>query len=116
MTIILVEPEIYNRAMKLPAGPHPVADLGFLGAISALIALLGFGVVRRWRLVFWLILGAFLVGGAVRIPASVLELAGVLAPAGPVWYVLFQAALGCVQVAIGIFMLAGYRRAGPWGA
>ena len=113
--ILLVEPKIYDSAMKLPAGRHPLADLTFLGGISALIALLSVGVLRRWRWTFWLILVAFLIGGAVRIPASVLALSGVLAPAGPVWYVVFQALLGLIQVAIGLFMLSGWRQAGPWG-
>ena len=113
--ILLVEPEIYDGAMKLPAGRHPVADLAFLGGITALIALLCVGVLRRWRWMFWLILAAFLIGGLLRMPASVLELAGVLAPAGPAWYVVFQALLGLVQVAIGLLMFSEYRRAGPWG-
>jgi hypothetical protein len=101
--------------MKLPAGRHRLADLAFLAAISALIGLLVVGVSRRWRWTFWLILVAFLIGGALRIPASVLELAGLLSPAGPTWYVLFQALLGLVQVTIGLLLLSGYRRTGPWG-
>ena len=111
----LVDPEIYDNAMKLPAGRHRAADVAFLGAISVFIAVLCVGVLRRWRWTFWLILVAFLIGGALRIPASFLELAGVSAPTGPAWYVVFQALLGLVQVAIGLLMLAEYRRAGPWG-
>jgi hypothetical protein len=111
--ILLVDPAIYDDAMKLPAGDHPLADLAFLGGVSAFIAVLSVGVLRRWT--FWLILVAFLIGGAVRTPVSVLELAGVLAPAGPPWYAVFQALLGFVQVAIGLVMLVDYRRARPWG-
>jgi hypothetical protein len=87
--ILLVDPQIYDGAMKLPTGWHPLADLAFLGAISAFIAFLSVGVLRRWRWTFWLIVVAFLVGGTLRILASVLGLIGVLAPAGPVWYVVF---------------------------
>jgi hypothetical protein len=115
LLILLVDPAIYDNAMKLPAGRHPLADLAFLGGISALITLLSVGVLRRWRWTFWLILVAFLIGGAVRTPVSALELAGVLPTAGPPWYVTFQALLGLVQVGIGILLLSGYRRAGPWG-
>jgi hypothetical protein len=115
VAILLVEPEIYDAAMKLPSGQHRLADLAFLSAISAFIGLLAIGVLRRWRWTFWLILVAFLIGGALRIPASVLELAGILSPAGPTWYVLFQALLGLVQVTIGLLLLAAYRRIGPWG-
>ena len=113
--ILLVEPGIYDSAMKLPPGDHRLADLAFLGAITAFILLLVVGVLRRWRWTFWLILGAFLIGGMLRVPASLLGLAGVLPAAGPTWYVIFQILLGLVQVAIGLLMLADYRRAGPWG-
>jgi hypothetical protein len=34
----------------------------------------------------------------------------------PAWYVLFQGVIGLAQVASGLAMLAGYRRAGVWGA
>lgn len=71
-------------------------------------------MLRRWRWTFWLILVAFLFG-LLRVPASALELAGVLPAAGPTWYVLFQALVGLLQFAIGSLMVAGYRRAGAWG-
>jgi hypothetical protein len=114
--ILLVEPGIYDSAMKLPSGNHLLADLAFLGAITAFILLLVVGVLRRWRWTFWLILVAFLIGGVLRVPASLLGLAGVLPAAGPTWYLLFQVLLGVVQVVIGLLMLADYRRAGPWGS
>ena len=82
---------------------------------SAFIALLGIGVLRRWRWTFWLITVAFLFG-VLRIPASVLTLKGVLPADGPTWYVLYQGFLGLVQFAIALLMLVGYRRAGTWGA
>ena len=115
VVILAVEPEIYDSAMKLPAGRHLLPELAFLGAISAFIALLVVGVLRHWRWTFLLILVAFLFG-VLRVPASILELTGVLPPPGPTWYLLFQALLGLVQVAIGLLMLAGYRRAGLWGS
>jgi hypothetical protein len=37
VVILLVDTQIYDGAMKLPAGRHPLADLAFLGAISAFI-------------------------------------------------------------------------------
>ena len=104
-------PEVYGRALGLSSAD---ARLLFLVAISAFIALLGMGVVRRWRWTFWLILVAFLFG-VLRVPASALELWGVLPTAAPTWYVLCQALLGLLQFAIGLAMVAGYRRAGVWG-
>jgi hypothetical protein len=35
---------------------------------------------------------------------------------GPIWYVLFQMAIGLIQFVIALAMLAGYRKAGVWGA
>jgi hypothetical protein len=52
----------------------------------------------------------------LRLPASVLELTGILPSAGPTWYTLLQAAIGLVQFVIGFGMLAGFRKGGAWGA
>jgi hypothetical protein len=53
--------------------------------------------------------------GVLRVPVAILHLTGVLAALGPSWYVVFQGLLGVVQFAIGLVMVAGYRRAGVWG-
>jgi hypothetical protein len=52
----------------------------------------------------------------LRVPVAVLQLAGVLRASTPTWYVLFQGLIGLAQLAIGLAMLAGYRRASVWGA
>jgi hypothetical protein len=52
----------------------------------------------------------------LRVPVAVLQLTGVLAADVPAWYVAFQGVIGLAQVAIGLAMLAGYRRAGVWGS
>jgi hypothetical protein len=69
IVILLVEPEIYDSAIKLPAGKHPLADLAFLGGISAFIVFLSVGVLRSWRWACWLILVAFLISGGLRTPS-----------------------------------------------
>ena len=112
LVLFALAPEVYYRALKLSSAG---AGLLFLIGISAFIALLGVGVLRRWRWTFWLIMVAFLFG-VLRIPASVLTLEGILPADGPTWYVLYQALLGLVQFAIALLMLIGYRRAGTWGA
>jgi hypothetical protein len=71
------------------------------------------GVLRRWT--FWLVLVAFILG-VLRVPASLLQLAGLLPASGPAWYTLLQAFLGLLQFAIGLAMIGGYRRAGTWGS
>ena len=72
-------------------------------------------MLGRWRCTFWLILLAFL-SGSLRTIAPALELTDVLQPQGPTWYVALQAGIGVVQVVIAIAMIAGYRKAGVWGA
>jgi hypothetical protein len=112
--ILAAAPDIFAGALKLPARDSRPAELAFLVAISALLGLLGVGVVRRWRWMFWLVLVAFL-AGLLRVPASLMELLGVLPASGPAWYVVVQGAVGLVQFAIGLAMLSGFRRAGVWG-
>jgi hypothetical protein len=85
----------------------------FLGVLAVFIGLLAIGVLRRWRWCFWLILVAFL-AGVLRVLVAGLQLTGVLAADGPTWYVAFQGLLGVLQFAIGLAMVAGYRRAGVW--
>lgn len=112
VALFALAPDVYGRALGLSSAE---AGLLFLVAISAFIALLAIGAIRRWRWAFWLILVAFLFG-PLRVVASVLALSGVLPAEGPTWYVLYQASLGLMQFVIALAMLAGYRRAGAWGA
>ena len=114
LSILVAAPEVLDGQLRLPAGNRP-AEIAFLVALSAFLALLAIGVVRRWRWTFWLVLVAFL-AGLLRLPASVLELTGILPSAGPTWYTLLQAAIGLVQFVIGLGMLVGFRKAGVWGA
>ena len=115
VAILVAAPEIYHQALRLPASERRLSELAFLVAISAFIALLGVGVVRRWRWTFWLIVVAFILD-VLRVPASILQLTGLLRAEGPAWYALLQALIGLVQFAIGLAMLAGYRRSGIWGS
>ncbi len=115
VAILALAPDVFDRALKLPFADRRPLELVFLAALSSFLAGLAIGVVRRWRWIFWLILVAFL-AGVLRLPASALELAGVLPLQGPAWYVALQGAIGMVQFAIGLAMMRGYRRGGPWGS
>jgi hypothetical protein len=108
-------PDVYDQALRFPSGWPRWAPSAFLLVLVAFIGLLTVGVLRRWRWAFWLILVAFL-AGVLRVPVAILQLAGVLAARTPTWYVLFQGLIGLAQLAIGLAMLAGYRRADVWGA
>jgi hypothetical protein len=115
VAILALAPAVYSTTLRLSPGSSPVFELAFLLALTAFLVLLSLGTVRRWRWTFWGILVAFL-AGILRLPASVLEVTGVLPSAGPAWYILLQAGIGVVQFLIGLAMIAGYRRSGAWGA
>jgi hypothetical protein len=114
LAIRVAAPEVYDQALRLPPGQRRW-ESSFLAALVAFIVVLAIGVLRRWRWTFWLVMVAFL-AGLLRVPVVILQLTGLLAADAPTWYVLFQGLLGMVQFAIGVAMVAGYRRAGVWGA
>ena len=114
VVILVAAPEVYDQALRLREGSAAM-EVAFLAVLTAFIGLLTVGVLRRWRWIFWLVLVAFF-AGVLRVPVAVLQLTGVLAADVPAWYVIFQGVIGLVQVAIGLAMLAGYRRSGVWGA
>jgi hypothetical protein len=115
VVILAVAPEVYDQALRLPPSWPEWTRTGFLVALCAFVGLLAIGVLRRWRWLFWLILVAFL-AGVLRVPVAILQLTGVLHAGTPAWYVAFQGLIGLAQLGIGLVMLAGYRRSGPWGA
>jgi hypothetical protein len=114
LLILVAAPDVYDQALRLPDRSR-VAEVAFLAVLTGFLGLLTVGVLRRWRWIFWLILVAFL-AGVLRVPVAILQLTRVLAADVPTWYVLFQGVIGLAQVAIGLAMLVGYRRAGVWGA
>jgi hypothetical protein len=115
VVILLIAPDVYEETLRLSDGDLRLSEFAFLTGLSALLLLLGVGVLRRWHWLFWLLLVAFL-AGALRPPAAVLQLAGIVPTTEPAWYVVVQALVGLLQVAIGLLMLVGYRRAAVWGA
>ncbi len=114
VAILVLSPQVYMQALGRVDGDHRAIEASFLIALTALIALLVVGVFRRWRWTFWLVLVAFFVG-VLRVPGSVLQLAGILPASGPTWYEALQGAIGAVQFLIALALFAGYRKAGVWG-
>lgn len=116
IAILAAAPEVYEQLLRLPGGEPKLPMLAFLTALSTFLMLLGVGVVRRWRWTFWLVLVAFLIGGVLRVPASILQLREMLPTDFPAWYLMLQALIGVVQVTIGVLIVVGYRRDGVWGS
>lgn len=114
VVIVVFSPEVYTSTLQRVSGDIVAIEVAFLVALSAVIGLLVAAIVHRWRWAFWLILVAFLFG-LLRVPASGLQLAGVLQTTGPTWYEVLQAVIGLVQFLIALAMVRGYRRAGVWG-
>jgi hypothetical protein len=114
VAIQVLSPEVYTETLRKVGGDSHTFETLFLIALSALIALLVVGVFRSWRWTFWLVLVAFLFG-VLRLPASALQLAGMIPASGPTWYEALQGVIGAVQFLIAIAMFAGYRKAGVWG-
>ncbi len=112
--ILVLSPEVYTQTLRKVGGDSLAIEGSFLIAISALISFLVVGVFRRWQWTFWLVLIAFFFG-VLRLPASALQLAGMIPPSGPTWYEVLQGVIGVVQFLIAIAMFAGYRKAGVWG-
>ena len=114
--VYLFAPEIYLQTLMLQpsaADRRPLVVTVFLVAVVLWIVLLGVGIVRRWRWAFWLIVVAFTFS-ALQIPATVLELAGILTVGVPVWYSVLRALVAVIELGIGIWMLRLYRRYGVW--
>jgi hypothetical protein len=113
--ILAFAPDVYVEILKASPALQIPAEIGLLVLVTVLIVVLVVGVVRRWRWVFWLIVVAFL-AGLLRVPASIVELAGMLSTAEPTWYVLLQGVIGLFQFTIAVALLVGYRKSGVWGA
>lgn len=116
VAVYIAAPSLYKDTLSLipfPTGRSPAAALLLLAGVGVFIALLMVGVLRRWRWVFWLVLVAF---GAMilDVPATILQLTGVLPVLFPLWYSLCRMGISLIAVGIGVWMLHLYRRHGVW--
>src|SRR5215469_2355823 len=110
LVVYVADPAIYAHSLALassPADRYPVPVTLFLVGILAIIALLILGVMHHWRWVFWLMLVAF-ASSALQIPVTLLQVAGVLPSADPLWYSLFRLSVAIVEVGIAVWMIRIY--------
>jgi hypothetical protein len=116
VVVYVAAPSIYTDTLSLMPSPtlrSPAAAALLLVAVGVLIALLMIGVLRRWRWVFWLVLMAFSTM-ILDVPATILQLAGILPVLFPLWYNLCRMGISLIAVGIGIWMFHIYRHHGVW--
>jgi hypothetical protein len=115
--VYFVDPSIYTKVLKLePAATdkYPFASTFFLVAILIFIAILIFGVTKNWRWLFWLLLiaNSFSI---LEVPATILQLTGVVPEVYPTWYSIYRMGIAVIQVGIAIWMIRIYFQYGVWG-
>ncbi len=117
VVVYLIEPSIYATTLGLEEAPndrYPWATtlllLGILGFVACVIA----GVRRHWRWLFWVLWLAF--GSAIlEIPATLLQLTGVLPGHVPLWYSLYRMGIALGETGIAVWMAQVFWQAGVWG-
>lgn len=116
LVVYFADPSIYTNTLLLassPADRYPLPITLFLIALLGFITVLLVGILHHWRWLFWLLLVAF--GAMVlEIPATVLQLTGVLPNLFPVWYSLCRMGVAIIAVLIAIWMVCIYRHHGVW--
>jgi hypothetical protein len=70
--------------------------------------------LHHWRWLFWLLLlaNSFSI---LEVPATILQLTGVIPDPYPVWYSLYRMSVAVIQVGIAIWMVRIYYLYGVWG-
>ena len=116
LVVYFAAPSIYTDTLMLrssPAERYPLPATLFLVGIVVFIMILIAGVLRKWRWLFWLLLVAF--GFMIlEVPATILQLAGLLPDPYPVWYSFCRMGVAVIAFAIGLWMFQVYRRYGVW--
>jgi len=116
LVVYFVDPSIYTYTLLLQSSStdrYPLPATLFLIGILVFVAVLIVGVVQHWRWLFWLLLVAF--GFMIlEIPATILQLTGVLPTLFPVWYSLCRMGVAMIAFVIAIRMFHIYRHYGVW--
>ncbi|TMC86668.1 MAG: hypothetical protein E6J10_06665 [Chloroflexi bacterium] len=116
LVVYFADPSIYTNTLLLKSSPtdrYPLPVTLLIVAILVFIAVLIVGILRHWRWLFWLVLIAF--GFSIlQIPATILQLTGVVPGSLPVWYSLSRMGVAIIQVGIAVWMVQIYRQYGVW--
>jgi hypothetical protein len=116
VVVYVVAPSIYTSMLFLrpsSAERYPAAATLLLVGVGGFLAIVMIGVLRRWRWVFWLVLVA--TGSMILdIPATILQVMGILPSLFPLWYSLCRMGASLMAVGIFVWMLQTYRRHVVW--
>jgi hypothetical protein len=115
--VYFVDSSIYAKTLSFQpttSDRYPLPATLFLVAILTFIAVIIYGVLHHWRWLFWLLLIAN--GFSIlEVPATILQLSGVMVDPYPTWYSLYRMGIALVQVAIAIWMIRIFYQYGVWG-
>ncbi len=117
LVVYVADPTIYTKVLMLEATTsdrYPLPATLFLVALLILITILIYGVLHHWRWLFWLLLiaNSFSI---LEVPATILQLNGVIPDPYPAWYSLYRMGAALIQVGIGIWMIRIFYQYGVWG-
>ena len=117
LVVYIADPTIYTKVLMLESTTvdrYPLPATLFLIALLILITVLIVGVLRHWRWLFWLLLlaNSFSI---LEVPATILQLNGVIPNPYPTWYSLYRMSVAVIQVGIAIWMIRIYYQYGVWG-
>ena len=117
LAVYFTAPTIYTKVLMLEsttADRYPLPATLFLIALLIFITVLIVGVLRHWRWLFWLLLlaNSFSI---LEVPATILQLNGVIPNPYPAWYSLYRMGIALIQVGIAIWMIRVYYQYGVWG-
>ncbi len=117
VVVYFADPTIYTKVLMLESTTsdrYPLPATMFLVALLTFITVLIVGVLRHWRWLFWLLLiaNSFSI---LEVPATILQLNGVIPNPYPAWYSLYRMSIAIIQVLIAIWMIRIYYQYGVWG-
>ena len=117
LVVYIADPTIYTKVLMLESTTvdrYPLPATLFLIALLILITVLIVGVLRHWRWLFWLLLVANSFS-ILEVPATILQLNGVIPNPYPTWYSHYRMGAALIQVGIAIWMIRIYYQYGVWG-
>jgi hypothetical protein len=117
LAVYFADPTIYTKVLMLESSVtdrYPLPATLFLVALLIFITVVIVGVLRHWRWLFWLILVANSFS-ILEVPATILQLTGVIPDPYPVWYSLYRMGIALIQVGIAVWMIRILYHYGVWG-